>query len=142
MAKSAKTASQSKMSKDLTTKDEVTSKPTAATKTKDAVSDHIPPLPLVITVMACSGFLFVYAFRDIFATGRNIGGDPDEAYLVSLFSMSWIISLYVIPFLCSEIVQFAYSLTHPFRRNFSNRRLQTHSLSLTTKKAGSRNRAD
>jgi len=80
MAKSAKTTPRSKMSKDLTTKDEVTSEP-AATKTKDAVSDHLPPLPLILTVMACSGFLFVYAFRDIFATGRNIGGDPDEAYL-------------------------------------------------------------
>ena len=46
------------------------------------ISDHLPPFALVLTVMACSGFMFVYAFRDVFATGRNIGGAPDEAYLV------------------------------------------------------------
>lgn len=44
-------------------------------------TDHLPPIFLVLIVMACSGFLFVYAFRDVFATGRNIGGARDYAYL-------------------------------------------------------------
>jgi hypothetical protein len=94
MAKPAKTASRSKMSKDLP-KDGVKSE-AAATKKTDAgsVSDHLPPLPLVLTVMACSGFLFVYAFRDIFATGRNIGGVPDEAYLVSLCVLDYFVRYY------------------------------------------------
>jgi len=53
----------------------------SAARKKDLASDHLPPIVLVFTVLACSGFLFVYAFRDVFATGRNIGGVPDEAYL-------------------------------------------------------------
>eukprot|EP00934_Nitzschia_sp_Nitz4_P000684 Nitzschia sp. Nitz4//scaffold166_size90379//70452//71706//NITZ4_005069-RA/size90379-augustus-gene-0.6-mRNA-1//1//CDS//3329538232//684//frame0 len=48
---------------------------------KDVASDHLPPLGLVFTVIACSGFLFVFAFRDVFATGRNIAGDLDETFL-------------------------------------------------------------
>ena len=47
------------------------------------VNDYLPPLPLVITVLACSGFIFLYAFRDVFATGRVIGGASDDALLVS-----------------------------------------------------------
>jgi hypothetical protein len=76
MGKSAKTT------KDAIAKDGVKSKKTAAAQKPVDVSDHLPPLPLVCTVMLCSGFLFVYAFRDVFATGRNIGGDPDQAFLV------------------------------------------------------------
>jgi hypothetical protein len=49
---------------------------------KEDVNDHLPPILLVFTVVACSGFLFMYAFRDVFATGRTIGGDWDDAYLV------------------------------------------------------------
>ena len=49
------------------------------------VNDYLPPLPLVVTVLACSGFIFLYAFRDVFATGRVIGGAPDDALLVSFY---------------------------------------------------------
>lgn len=45
--------------------------------------DHLPPLPLVFTVMAFSGLLWVFALRDFLATGRNIAGTWDEAMLVS-----------------------------------------------------------
>ncbi len=51
---------------------------------KDDVNDHLPPIILVFTVMACSGFLFMYAFRDVFSTGRTIGGAWDDAYLVRI----------------------------------------------------------
>jgi hypothetical protein len=49
---------------------------------KEDVNDHLPPIFLVFTVLACSGFLFIYSFRDVFATGRVIGGARDHAYLV------------------------------------------------------------
>jgi hypothetical protein len=51
---------------------------------KELIAEHLPPIALVFAVVACSGFLFVFAFRDVFATGRNIGGNLDAAYLVSL----------------------------------------------------------
>ena len=47
------------------------------------LEEHLPPLNLVFTVIACSGFLFMFSFRDVFATGRVIGGSMDEAMLVS-----------------------------------------------------------
>ena len=46
------------------------------------VADHLPPLPLVFTVLACSGALWILAMRDVLATGRIIAGEPDEAMLV------------------------------------------------------------
>lgn len=49
---------------------------------KEIVAEHLPPLPLVFTIIACSGVLFVFSFRDVFATGRNVGGEMDEAMLV------------------------------------------------------------
>mmetsp|Transcript_123813 Transcript_123813/g.346726 ORF Transcript_123813/g.346726 Transcript_123813/m.346726 type:complete len:237 (-) Transcript_123813:622-1332(-) len=48
---------------------------------KELIEEHLPPIALVFAVVACSGFLFMFAFRDVFATGRNIGGDMDAAYL-------------------------------------------------------------
>jgi hypothetical protein len=47
------------------------------------VEDYLPPLPLVMTILGCSGFMFLYAFRDVFATGKVIGGTYDDALLVS-----------------------------------------------------------
>ena len=46
------------------------------------ITENLPPIGLVFTVIACSGFLFVFSFRDVFATGRVIGGSSDEALLV------------------------------------------------------------
>lgn len=48
---------------------------------KELIAEHLPPISLVFTVIACSGFLLMFAFRDVFATGRNIAGEMDEAYL-------------------------------------------------------------
>jgi hypothetical protein len=64
------------------------SSPTAA-PLKEDVNDHLPPIFLVFTVMVCSGFLFMYSFRDVFATGRTIGGFRDHAYLVSTNKIRW-----------------------------------------------------
>lgn len=58
-------------------------KPSKAPVSKDIAAEHLPPIGLVFTVIACSGFLFVFSFRDVFATGRIIGGASDEALLVS-----------------------------------------------------------
>jgi len=51
---------------------------------KETVAEHLPPLGLIFTVIACSGFLFVYSFRDVFATGKVFGGSMDMAMQVRL----------------------------------------------------------
>ena len=51
---------------------------------EEIIVDHLPPMGLVFTVLVCSGFLFVYSFRDVFATGKNIGGAMDQAMLVCI----------------------------------------------------------
>ena len=56
---------------------------TARDNNKKLAEEHLPPLPLVFTVLVCSGFLFMFAIRDFMATGRNIFGEADEAMLVS-----------------------------------------------------------
>lgn len=56
---------------------------------KDLVADHLPPMPLVLTILLCSGFMWVYGFRDMMATGRPIGGSMDEAYLAFTKSTHW-----------------------------------------------------
>jgi hypothetical protein len=55
--------------------------------TKEIIAEHLPPLGLVFSVIACSGFLFVFAFRDVFATGKIVGGAMDEAMLVGQLSI-------------------------------------------------------
>lgn len=59
-------------------------KPMGEQVTKELIAEHLPPIGLVFMIMACSGILWVFAFRDVFATGRNIAGPLDEAMLVSL----------------------------------------------------------
>ena len=47
---------------------------------------HLPPLPLILAIVACSGAVFVLAMRDFWTTGRNIAGPWDRAMLVRLTS--------------------------------------------------------
>jgi hypothetical protein len=54
-----------------------------ASKVAELKEMHLTPLPLVITVLICSGALWVFALRDFIATGRVIGGAMDEAMQVS-----------------------------------------------------------
>jgi hypothetical protein len=61
-----------------------TVKPMNEQVTKELIAEHLPPIGLVFTIMACSSILWVFAFRDVFATGRNIAGPLDEAMLVSI----------------------------------------------------------
>jgi hypothetical protein len=49
---------------------------------QETLAESLPPIALVLTIIACSGFLFIFSFRDVFATGRIIGGSMDEAMLV------------------------------------------------------------
>jgi hypothetical protein len=60
----------------------VSNEASAPLVSKDLAAEHLPPIGLIFTVIICSGFLFMFAFRDVFATGRNIGGSMDEAMLV------------------------------------------------------------
>lgn len=54
------------------------------TKTSQQLAEeHLPPLLLVFTIMACSGLLWVFALRDFLATGRVIAGSWDYAMQVS-----------------------------------------------------------
>lgn len=50
---------------------------------QEVAAAHLPPLPLVLLVLICSGSLLVFAIRDLLSTGRNIAGTWDEAMLVS-----------------------------------------------------------
>lgn len=70
--------------KNMKTANESESPSSSAAKSaaEEVAADHLPPIFLIFTVMVCSGFLLVYSFRDVFATGRNIGGAYDHAYLV------------------------------------------------------------
>ena len=52
---------------------------------QELILEHLPPLPLVLVVLFCSGALLIFALRDFMTTGRNIGGAWDEAMLVSSF---------------------------------------------------------
>jgi hypothetical protein len=54
-----------------------------ASKVAELKEMHLTPLPLVITVLICSGALWIFALRDFIATGRVIGGAMDEAMQVS-----------------------------------------------------------
>jgi hypothetical protein len=47
------------------------------------VAEHLPPLPLVLAILLCSGFMFVLGMRDMMSTGKIILGESDAAYLVS-----------------------------------------------------------
>jgi hypothetical protein len=78
MGKASHQAKGDSATKTKTTKKEFSSPPIS----KDLAVEHLPPIALVYTVIFCSGFLFMFAFRDVFATGRIIGGPRDEAMLV------------------------------------------------------------
>ena len=51
---------------------------------KEVIAMHLPPLPLVMTVLICSGFMWMFAFRDMMATGKSLIAPIDNAFLVSL----------------------------------------------------------
>ena len=131
-SKSAKTASRGKKA------EEPSKSKAAAPKQEVDVSDHLPPLVLVFTVMLCSGFLFMYAFRDVFATGRNIGGDVDEAFLVSRVNELLILDK------CWIMLPLRYFLAHSVIILFipwhHKRRSPIHKPFSTTKRAGNHNR--
>ena len=61
------------------------------------VAEHLPPLVLVLTILLCSGFMFVLGMRDLMATGKNILGESDAAYLVRWNdSLRWLsVALYI-----------------------------------------------
>lgn len=48
------------------------------------VSEHLPPLFLIFTVMICSGAIFVFGIRDFLTTGKIIAGSWDAALMVCL----------------------------------------------------------
>lgn len=60
-------------------------KPVDKQVTKELLAEHLPPIGLVIIIMVCSSILWVFAFRDVFATGRTIAGPLDEAMLVGVY---------------------------------------------------------
>jgi len=79
--KKTKDANNAKKNNARITESSSASASAASSVEKNTSTGHLPPIFLVFTVMCCSGFLFVYAFRDVFATGKNIGGTYDNAYL-------------------------------------------------------------
>ena len=63
-----------------------TEKKTEQKQRQDAIAMHLPPFPLVVLTLLCSGFLWMLAFRDMMATGRPLLGSMDEDFLVSFAS--------------------------------------------------------
>mmetsp|Transcript_23672 Transcript_23672/g.34961 ORF Transcript_23672/g.34961 Transcript_23672/m.34961 type:complete len:388 (+) Transcript_23672:106-1269(+) len=51
--------------------------------------EHLPPLPLVFVILFCSGAMWVFGLRDALATGKNILGEMDYAYLEFTKSLKW-----------------------------------------------------
>ena len=153
MGKASKTASRSNTTKDASAsnsdgvaKSSASSSSTSNAKKVDVIlSDHLPPIFLVLTVMASSGFLLVYSFRDVFATGRNIGGDYDEAYLVCNSTFVWL--EFVVITSCCNCNVIIVRATNTYRympclvdKNNTNRLLRIRYLFSTTRKAGNPNR--
>jgi hypothetical protein len=68
-------------SKELNAKIEAGKKLAAAEK-QQVIEEHLPPLVLTFIILACSGFLLVFALRDFLSTGKNIAGKWDESMLV------------------------------------------------------------
>jgi len=58
-------------------------------KNATAISNHFVPIPLLLTVLICSGFLSILSYRDFFSTGKVILGPMDEAMLTFTKSMQW-----------------------------------------------------
>jgi hypothetical protein len=80
-SKQTKAPSGKKAAKPIS-KPETESDSTPKGVSEETPAECLPPIALVFTIIACSGFLFVFSFRDVFATGRIIGGSMDEAMLV------------------------------------------------------------
>jgi len=55
--------------------------------TETSKAPNMPPIGLVYAILFCSGALLMFALRDLLATGRNIAGPWDEAYLVRVMKM-------------------------------------------------------
>jgi hypothetical protein len=68
-------------SKELNAKIEA-GKKLAASEKQQVIEEHLPPLALTFIILACSGFLLVFALRDFLSTGKNIAGKWDESMLV------------------------------------------------------------
>lgn len=95
---------------------------------------HFAPLPLVFTVLVCSGILWLLSFRDVFATGRPILGEMDEAMLVcSCFKIktTYLLIFYICLFLTDCLRSFS---------SFTCSILPNPQISLTSRKDGSNQR--
>ena len=61
-----------------------TTKPSSTQAEAGSSIHHLVPLPLVLTVLICSGFYWIVCFRDVMATGK-----PILDYDNRLSSMLW-----------------------------------------------------
>ena len=61
-----------------------TTKPSSTQAAAGSSIHHLVPLPLVLTVLICSGFYWIVCFRDVMATGK-----PILDYDNRLSSMLW-----------------------------------------------------
>lgn len=92
MAARRRKAEQSlKSSKNVVNRKNLEEKKSSEVKTNEVATladEHLPPLLLVLVLMACSGLLWVFALRDFLATGRVIAGSWDSAMQVCLINMN------------------------------------------------------
>ena len=81
-----------------------TTKPSSTQAAAGSSIHHLVPLPLVLTVLVCSGFYWIVCFRDVMATGK-----PILDYDNRLSSMVWGEDInadlnYLVRYLCCVIV--------------------------------------
>jgi len=72
----------SKTAKEFSAKNVAAGELEAEAEQQALIEEHLPPLGLTFLILLCSGFLLVFALRDLLSTGKNIGGSYDEAMLV------------------------------------------------------------
>ena len=73
---SSHTASENESARNIPTK--MNSSPAT-----ELAAEHLPPIAFVMIVLLCSGSLWIFAMRDVIATGKTIAGSYDDAFLVS-----------------------------------------------------------
>ena len=96
--KSSKSKKVHPSAKSKTNGSTTTTKPSSTQVAAGSSIHHLVPLPLVLTVLICSGFYWIVCFRDVMATGKPIlddyrlsgmvwgeGVNADMNYLVSLY---------------------------------------------------------
>ena len=111
-------------------KSKTNDKPSSTQAAAGSSTHHLIPLPLVLTVLICSGFYWIVCFRDVMATGKPI---LDDYRLSSMLwgedvnaDLNYLVRLLVLYVLFCLFVDTAAIDTCANNCKFSINSLQTH----------------